>query len=163
MEVLSALQHDAHRIVAVELDENVAKMVGDTLREHSGELYGDPAVEVRLAEARRFLETGSEHFDVISISLLDSFASSASGVQKSARSLVTAARSHRWVPGSAPARRASRCPSRGCRPPCSRGTSTTEGRAGRAPCPPSPRGRASSPPTSMTLSLLLKILPNTWH
>ncbi len=88
IEVLSALQHGARRVVAVELDENVAKLVGDTLREHSGGLYDHPAVEVRLTEARRFLEIGSEHFDVISISLLDSFASSAAGVQAASESYL---------------------------------------------------------------------------
>ena len=88
IEVLSALHHGARRVVAVELDENVAKMVGETLREHSGALYDHPAVEVRLAEARRFIETGSERFDVISISLLDSFASSASGVQAASESYL---------------------------------------------------------------------------
>ena len=88
IEVLSALHHGARRVVAVELDENVANMVGDVLREHSGALYDHPAVEVRLAEARRFIETGSERFDVISISLLDSFASSASGVQAASESYL---------------------------------------------------------------------------
>ena len=88
IEVLSALQHGARRVVAVELDENVATLVGDTLREHSGGLYDHPAVEVRLTEARRFLEIGSEHFDVISISLLDSFASSVAGVQAASESYL---------------------------------------------------------------------------
>ena len=88
LEVLSALHHGARRVVAVELDENVAKIVGDTLREDSGGLYDHPAVEVQLTEARRFLETSSEHFDVISISLLDSFASSASGVHAASESYL---------------------------------------------------------------------------
>jgi hypothetical protein len=88
MEVLSALHHGARRVVAVELDNNVAEMVGETLREQSGDLYRHPAVEVKLAEARRFLESGAERFDLISISLLDSFVSAASGVQAASESYL---------------------------------------------------------------------------
>ena len=88
IEVLSAIHHGARRVLAVELDKNVAKMVGETLREDSGGLYQHPAVEVRIAEARRFLETSEEQFDIISLSLLDSFTASASGVQAASESYL---------------------------------------------------------------------------
>jgi hypothetical protein len=88
MEVLSGLEHGAKRVIAVELDREVIRLVRGPLSEYAGDLYHHPRVEVRLAEARRFLESTSETFDLISISLLDSFVSSSSGVHAASESYL---------------------------------------------------------------------------
>lgn len=88
MEVLSALTHEARRVVAVELDPNMIELMDRTFAQFSGSLYRDPRVEVRLAEARRFLSTSHERFDLISLCLLDSLFSSSTGVQAAAESYL---------------------------------------------------------------------------
>jgi spermidine synthase len=104
MEVLSALNHGASQVVAVELDPNVIELVDVRFQEFSGSLYRNPKVEVVLVEARRFLETTDERFDLISLALLDSFFSSSTGVQAAAESYLytvesLAAAINRLTPG----------------------------------------------------------------
>jgi spermidine synthase len=81
-EVLSALRHGASHVTAVELDPNVVRLVEGPLREFSGGLYSRPDVRSVVAEGRGWLEANaSERFDLIQISLLDSFNASAAGVR----------------------------------------------------------------------------------
>ncbi len=87
-EVLSALYHGAHRVVAVEMDRELVRMVSETFGVFSGGIYNDPRVDVRVAEARRFVQSSREQFDIISISLLDSFVSAASGVHAASESYL---------------------------------------------------------------------------
>jgi spermidine synthase len=88
MEVLSALEHGAGRVVAVEMNRQVAEMVDETYADLSGRLYSDPRVELRAMEARRFVQSSTQRFDIITISLLDSFLSSASGVHAASESYL---------------------------------------------------------------------------
>jgi len=88
MEVLSALEHGAGRVVGVEMNRQVVEMVDETFAELSGKIYSNPRVELRVTEARRFVQSTSERFDIITISLLDSFPSSASGVHAASESYL---------------------------------------------------------------------------
>ena len=88
MEVLSALHHGAGQVVAVEMNPQVVRLVDDVFSDFSGGLYSDERVRVKLAEARRYVETTTERFDLISVSLLDSFLSSASGVHAASESYL---------------------------------------------------------------------------
>ncbi len=88
MEVLSALEHGAGRVVAVEMNQQVVELVDGNFADLSGKLYSDPQVELRATEARRFVQSSSERFDIITISLLDSFLSSASGVHAASESYL---------------------------------------------------------------------------
>jgi spermidine synthase len=88
MEVLSALEHGAERVVAVEMNHQIMDMVSKNYAELSGGLYSDPRVELHVMEARRFVQSSSERFDIISISLLDSFLSAASGVHAASESYL---------------------------------------------------------------------------
>jgi SAM-dependent methyltransferase len=78
--VLLALRHGAQQVDAVELDANVVRLLRETFRDFSGALYSRPDVDVHLAEGRAFLEATPTRWDVIDISLVDSFAAAAVGL-----------------------------------------------------------------------------------
>lgn len=78
--VLLALRHGARHVDAVELDANVVGLLRNTLRDFSGGLYDRSDVDVHIAEGRAFLESADEQWDVIDISLVDSFAAAAVGL-----------------------------------------------------------------------------------
>ena len=78
--VLLALRHGARQVDAVELDANVVRLLGETFRDFSGALYDRPGVRVHRAEARAFVEAAPTGWDVIDISLVDSFAAAAVGL-----------------------------------------------------------------------------------
>lgn len=78
--VLLALRHGARQVDAVELDANVVRLLRETFRDFSGALYDRPEVHVHRAEGRAFLEAAPTQWDVIDISLVDSFAAAAVGL-----------------------------------------------------------------------------------
>lgn len=81
-EVLSALVHGARRVTAIEVDPSVLPLLRGPLADFSGGLYGRPDVRPVLAEGRGWLAAHPEaRFDLIQISLLDSFTASAAGVR----------------------------------------------------------------------------------
>lgn len=80
-DVLFALYHGARRVDAVELNPQAVKLVGDIFADFTGHLYDDPRVAVHVAEARGFVARSDDRFDLIQVSLLDSFAASGAGVQ----------------------------------------------------------------------------------
>ncbi len=75
-EVLSALDHGAERITAVEINPQMVDVVRRT-----SQLYSDPRVTVITAEARHFIGSTAQSYDLIQIALLDSLTASAAGVQ----------------------------------------------------------------------------------
>ncbi len=79
MDVLMARVHGAEHIDAVELDPNLVSLVKETYGEFAGNLYGDERVSVHVAEARGFASRTSESFDLIQVSLLDSFNTAMAG------------------------------------------------------------------------------------
>lgn len=79
--VLQALYHRAPRIDAVELNPQVIDLVRRDFGDFAGHLYAHRAVRVHVAEARSFVEASDARWDLIQLALLDSFASSAAGVQ----------------------------------------------------------------------------------
>ena len=79
-EVLLALRHGAREVDAVELDPNVLSLLRGQFREFSGALYERPDVHVHRAEARAFVRATPETWDVLDISLVDSFAADIAGV-----------------------------------------------------------------------------------
>ena len=78
--VLLALRHGARQVDAVELDANVVRLLRESFRDFSGALYDRPDVHVHRAEGRAFLEAAATQWDVIDISLVDSFAAAAVGL-----------------------------------------------------------------------------------
>lgn len=78
--VLLALRHGAQQVDAVELDPNVPELLRGEFRDFAGGLYDRPEVRVHRAEARAFVQAARGSWDVIDLSLVDSFAGSAVGV-----------------------------------------------------------------------------------
>jgi spermidine synthase len=79
-DVAQALVLGASRVFAVEMNQQVIDLMGNKLSDFSGGLYNRSDVEVISAEGRNFLQTTKKKFDVINISLLDSFSASAAGL-----------------------------------------------------------------------------------
>jgi len=78
-DVLMSLYHQAKSIDAVELNPQIIDLIKQVHGEFAGNLYQREGVRVHAAEARGFVAGSSERYDLIHISLLDSFSASASG------------------------------------------------------------------------------------
>ncbi|HEU0188944.1 MAG TPA: SAM-dependent methyltransferase [Gallionella sp.] len=79
-DVLQALYHHSAAIDAVELDRNVTGLVRQRFRDYAGDLYGHPGVRVFEAEARGFVNTSNQRYDLIQVALLDSFGTASAGL-----------------------------------------------------------------------------------
>lgn len=80
MDVLQARYYQARRIDAVELNPQVVDVVQRTQAEFAGHLYSAADVRVHIAEARGFVTTSRDRYDLIQVALLDAFGASAAGV-----------------------------------------------------------------------------------
>ncbi len=80
-DVLQARYHGASRIDAVELNAQLVELVRRDFVDFAGHIYDHPAVAVHVAEARGFVEASQARWDLIHLALIDSFATSAAGVQ----------------------------------------------------------------------------------
>jgi len=79
-EVLCALYHQSPYIEAVEVNPQIVKLVKEEYGDFSNHIYSRPEVHVRVAEGRGFIESSSRKYNLIQITLLDSFAASSAGV-----------------------------------------------------------------------------------
>ncbi|MBL6933943.1 MAG: SAM-dependent methyltransferase [Alphaproteobacteria bacterium] len=79
-DVLRALYHHARQIDAVELNPQMLELVGRDFADHAGNLYNLPQVQTHEAEARGFAARSGESYDLIQLSLLDSFTASSAGL-----------------------------------------------------------------------------------
>jgi len=79
-DVAQALAFGAAKVTAVEMNRQVIDLVRNELREFSSGIYERNDVDLVIAEGRSFLETTQQQFDLINISLLDSFSASAAGL-----------------------------------------------------------------------------------
>ena len=78
-DVLQARYHHVPHIDAVELNPQFARLVSTDYADFAGHLYQAPGVTLHIAEARRFVAGSPGDYDLIQVSLLDSFSASASG------------------------------------------------------------------------------------
>ena len=78
-DVLQALYHGAENIDAVELNPQFARLVTTDYADFAGHIYDNPSVTLHIGEARSFTTGSPGDYDLIQISLLDSFSASASG------------------------------------------------------------------------------------
>jgi spermidine synthase len=79
-DVLQALYNGSVGVDAVELDHNIIDLVSRRFRDYAGNLYGQPGVHVYDAEARGFVNTSDQRYDLIQVALLDSFGTAAAGL-----------------------------------------------------------------------------------
>jgi MFS family permease len=78
-DVLQALYHHAASIDAVELNPQFARLVSTDYAEFAGNIYQTAGVSLHTGEARSFVASSPGDYDLIQVSLLDSFSASASG------------------------------------------------------------------------------------
>ncbi|MBN1106897.1 MAG: SAM-dependent methyltransferase, partial [Deltaproteobacteria bacterium] len=83
-DVLLGLRHRTPEMVVLEVNSQIVDLMQGLLAAFSGEIYRRPGIRVELKEARQFLAATEERFDLIQLSLLDSFASSAGGLHSAA-------------------------------------------------------------------------------
>jgi predicted membrane-bound spermidine synthase len=79
-DVLQALYHEAAAVDAVELNPQVIDLVENRFAAFSGRPYSVPRVHLHIAEARRFIASGTESYDLITVALLDAFGATAAGL-----------------------------------------------------------------------------------
>ena len=79
-DILAAQRAGIDRVDALELDPNVVDLMRGELSGFSCDVYGSSDLNVITAEARAFFDSTNTLYDVIQISLLDSFSASAAGV-----------------------------------------------------------------------------------
>jgi len=79
-DVLSALLHGVHRVDAVEINPIIVNdVMRGQFREWSGRLYDDPRVRVHVEDGRSFVRASQERYDLIQLSLVDTWAATAAG------------------------------------------------------------------------------------
>jgi len=78
-DVLSALVFGATSVKAVELNGEILKAVNDTFGDFTGHLDQQPGVSFVNDEARSFLTRDSKRYDIIHMSLIDTWAATAAG------------------------------------------------------------------------------------
>jgi len=79
-DVLQALAHGVGQVTAVELDRNIVDLLQHDYRDFSGGLYQRPQVQVVTAEARGFIASSTARYDLISLSMFDSYSASSAGL-----------------------------------------------------------------------------------
>jgi len=79
IDVLVALRRDARAVTGVDVNRAVIATVHDSYRGYGGALYDDPRVTVVADEARSFVRRSSDRYDVIVMTVVDSWAALQSG------------------------------------------------------------------------------------
>jgi hypothetical protein len=78
-DVLTALRAGAQEIDAVELNPRILDAVAGPFREFSGDVYRRPGVRAIASEGRSFLTRSPGSYDLIQISMVDSWAATSAG------------------------------------------------------------------------------------
>jgi predicted membrane-bound spermidine synthase len=78
-DVLSALSFGEKSVLAVELNPNILKILNQRYGDFTGHLDQMPGVRFVNDEARSYIARSSEHFDVIQISMIDTWAATTAG------------------------------------------------------------------------------------
>lgn len=78
-DVLTALAFNAAYVRVAELNPLVVKAVDDVMGDYSGRTYSHPAVDLQVGEARGVMTRTEGRFDLIQMSMIDTWASSMSG------------------------------------------------------------------------------------
>jgi len=79
-DVLQAIYHGARTIDAVELNPQIVDLVQRRFADFSGAPYSAPGVRIHVGEARGFVASRRDRFDLIQVALLDAFGASSAGL-----------------------------------------------------------------------------------
>lgn len=80
-DILQALYHDAKKIDAVELNPQIVDIVQNKYGDFTGNIYSLKNVDIHISEAREFITSTKDKYDLIQLSMIDSFGASSSGLQ----------------------------------------------------------------------------------
>lgn len=78
-DVISALIMGQKHVTAIDINENVLRAVHDRFADFSGNLKQNPRVTLVNDEARSYITRSDKKFDIIQISMIDTWAATASG------------------------------------------------------------------------------------
>jgi hypothetical protein len=79
IDVMTALRHGARAVTAVEVNRAVVSLMRGPYAAYTGGLYFDPRVHMVEDEARSFVRRSAEHYDLVVMTVVDSFAALSSG------------------------------------------------------------------------------------
>jgi len=78
--ILRALSYNAGSITGIEINKNIIDLMKNEMSDFSGNIYNYKNVNIINSEARGFIRGTDKKFDIIELSLLDSFISASSGI-----------------------------------------------------------------------------------
>jgi len=78
--LLKALLHDFQKIIGLELNRNVVSLMKNEFADFSGNIYKNEKVQIIKKEARGFIRNSHEKYDLIEISMLDTYNTASSGI-----------------------------------------------------------------------------------
>jgi len=87
-DILMGILHHVPEITALEANQQIAELLERPFAGFSGNLYSRPDVRLELREARQFLHSSDKRFDLIQISMIDSFVNSAGGLHSATESYL---------------------------------------------------------------------------
>jgi SAM-dependent methyltransferase len=79
IDVLTALDHGARSVVAVEVNRTVVDLMRTRYAAYGGNLYSDERIDLVEDEARSFVRRSPDRYDLIVMTVVDSFAALSSG------------------------------------------------------------------------------------
>jgi len=79
-DLLQAMYHKVENIDAVELNEELVALVRDKYADYAGHIYKRPNVNIHIAEARGYLSGIKKKYDLIQLSMVDSYGASSAGL-----------------------------------------------------------------------------------
>ncbi|MDP3277823.1 MAG: hypothetical protein Q8Q09_21750 [Deltaproteobacteria bacterium] len=79
LDVRSALHHGVPHVDAIEINPSIYQGVNGRFSDFSGRIFSDPRVNVVLGEGRSVLERTAQHYDVVQLSGVDTYAASQAG------------------------------------------------------------------------------------
>ena len=78
-DVLTALYFGVSDIKACDINPVIINLVKERYREFAGDIYSLPQVDVEIAEGRNYIRNQDQNFDIVQISLIDSWAATVAG------------------------------------------------------------------------------------
>jgi hypothetical protein len=78
-DILSALLFKQKTVTGIEINKNILNILTHTFADYTGHLNKDPRVKLINDEARSHIAQMSDHFDIIQLSLIDTWAATAAG------------------------------------------------------------------------------------
>lgn len=79
VDVLAALHHGARKVDAVEINPDIVRLHNEAYTDLSGALFEREGVTLHLDEGRSFIRRSTDRYDLIQLSLVDTWAASSAG------------------------------------------------------------------------------------